>query len=266
MTQYVYAYDSNRCVRCHACESACKMENQVHVGHSKGSGIEPVKVDFKDLKELEKKGPRYRRVRTLGDGPGTYFLSMSCNHCSDPICWKACPLKGKDLFDHKGAIYKEKTVGAVIIQNGKLGTPKICDPEKAKCGGVCKQACPYDAPQWNPVSKVMEKCHLCVLTRLKRPDPDGVKRPACVDVCLGRALQITDDPSKPYNLVRNSKGRYKGKEADTSDGGATKFVEIKQGIPPDEQHADEFTRDLTKAGAASPDITKPNTIVRPKLI
>lgn len=259
MTQYVYSYDSNRCVRCHACEAACKMENQVHVGHGEGAA-----EGGYGMGGPGEKGPRYRRVRTMGDGPGTYFLSMGCNHCADPMCWKTCPLKGKDLYDSKGAIYKEKTVGAVIIQNGKLGTPKICDPVKAKCDRICQKACPYKAPQWNPVTKVMEKCHLCVLTRLKRPDPDGVKRPACVDICMGRALQITDDPSNPYKLVRNGKGRYKGKDADPNDGGSTKFVEVKDGIPPSEQHADEFTKDITKVELADPKYTKPNFIVRPK--
>jgi len=174
MTQYVFTYDSNRCLRCHACEAACKAENQVHVGRGE-KGLFPPGFIAGSAYGDKDKGPRYRRVHTFGDGAGTHFLSMACNHCDDPMCWKACPLKGKDLFDPKGAIYKEKTVGAVIIQDGKHGTPKICDPVKAQCQGACHYACPYNAPQWNPVSGVMEKCHLCVLTRLKRPDSDGVR-------------------------------------------------------------------------------------------
>lgn len=261
MPQYVFTYDANRCLKCHACEAACKMENRIHVGHGTGSNGE--------------KGPRYRKVRIVGKdpeksftmvySPGDSLLSMSCNHCAEPQCWENCPLHGKDLFDPSGAIYKEKTVGAVIFQNGKFGTPKICDPVKAECEGACKIACPYNAPQWNPVTKAMEKCHLCVLTRLKRPDSDGVRRPACVDICGGRALQVTDDRSQPYKLVRRNKGRYKGDNPDPADGGSTRFVEVVDGIPKDEQHPEEFTTDLTLVGEAGPALTTPSFIIRPKV-
>jgi len=83
---------------------------------------------------------------------------------------------------------------------------------------------------------------------------------------MGRALQITDDKTKPYKLVRNAKGRYRGKQADANDDGSTKFVEATAGIPSEEQHSDEYTQDIDKAGAAPPNITKPNFIVRPKIV
>jgi Fe-S-cluster-containing dehydrogenase component len=175
------------------------------------------------------------------------------------MCWHACPLKGKDLYDVSGAIYKERTVGAVVINNGKFGTPAVCNGCRK-----CEAGCPYGAPQWNPVSSKVEKCHLCVLTRLKRPDSDGISRPACVDICGGRALQVTDNAAQPYKLVRKMKGRYKGASPDPADGGLTKFVEVVEGIPQSEQRPGEFTKELTVVGEMAPALTKPNFVVRPR--
>ncbi|MCF0254511.1 MAG: 4Fe-4S dicluster domain-containing protein [Duodenibacillus sp.] len=100
-------------------------------------------------------------------------LSLACNHCADPACVKACPMK---------AISKEPEFGAVVN-----------DPAKCIGCGACKQACPWHVPSFfEPLDKTpvgapehprMTKCDMCV-DRLKA----GLK-PACVASCPGRALE-----------------------------------------------------------------------------
>ena len=48
----------------------------------------------------------------------------------------------------------------------------------------CTWACPYDAPKFNPATKIVEKCNFCV-DRIS----DG-KRPACVEACPVGALDF----------------------------------------------------------------------------
>ena len=50
-------------------------------------------------------------------------------------------------------------------------------------GHLCKDVCPYDAPQFADEEKAkMQKCDLC----LERWDED--KKPICVEACPARAL------------------------------------------------------------------------------
>ena len=101
-------------------------------------------------------------------------LSVSCNHCEEPVCIKACPM---------GYIYKEQEYGIVLVDGGKT------------CIGCkrCKEACPWDSPQYYdnnleryapnaPKRPRMTKCDLCI-DRIR----DGLK-PACVAACIMRAL------------------------------------------------------------------------------
>ena len=101
-------------------------------------------------------------------------LSVSCNHCEDPACIMACPM---------GYIDKEQEYGIVQIDHSK--TCIACQR--------CKQACPWDSPQYydNDLDKYdlkdakrprMTKCDLCI-HRIE----EGLK-PACVAACIMRAL------------------------------------------------------------------------------
>jgi anaerobic dimethyl sulfoxide reductase subunit B (iron-sulfur subunit) len=101
------------------------------------------------------------------------YLSVSCNHCSEPACRDACPV---------GAIFKEETIGAVIVNSS------MC----ISCG-KCREACPWNAPQYyddnfarynpdDPARPRMTKCTLC-FDRVR----EG-RKPTCVAACWNRAL------------------------------------------------------------------------------
>jgi anaerobic dimethyl sulfoxide reductase subunit B (iron-sulfur subunit) len=94
------------------------------------------------------------------------FNSLSCLHCAEPDCLAACPVD---------AIHKRPDNGIVLVsQEACIG--------KQDCG-LCFEACPYDAPQFDesPDAK-MEKCHFCIERWA------AGKKPICVEACPMRAL------------------------------------------------------------------------------
>ncbi len=157
MTQYGFFIDLSRCIGCQACVIACKQWYDIKPG--------PV---------------RWMRVHQWETGafPNTrlHMLPVTCFHCEDPVCARACPQK---------AISKETRYGAVIVDSSK------CTGERK-----CWQACPYGAPQYEgdePGLK-MSKCDMC-LDRLE----EGLK-PICVLSCSMRALEFgaLDELKKRY--------------------------------------------------------------------
>ena len=86
--------------------------------------------------------------------------------CAGPVCMKVGPVD---------AITKRAEDGIVLI-------------EQDKCVGCrrCEWACPYGAPQFNPETKLVEKCTFCV-HRI-----DAGLAPDCVTTCMGDALRFGD--------------------------------------------------------------------------
>jgi Fe-S-cluster-containing dehydrogenase component len=124
--RYGLAIDLERCIGCHTCTIACKLEN----GIEKGSWI---------------------KVQTIGgphpDTPSgrhpelhMHFLPVLCMHCDQPPCVDACPLQ---------AISKRED-GIVLIEEGK------CDGCQA-----CLPACPYQALMYDEEKNTVRKCTLC---------------------------------------------------------------------------------------------------------
>lgn len=138
--------DTTKCINCRTCEIACKDAN----GGRTGVGL--------------------RRVRVFegGEFPGVfaYNISMSCNHCEDPACMRACPT---------GA-YTKRDDGTVVH-----------DP--ARCIGCryCTWACPYGAPQYDPGIGRVVKCDMC-MGRIAEGEP-----PACVASCPMRVIEVGTD-------------------------------------------------------------------------
>ena len=69
--EYSFSFDINKCVACHACETACKVHNNIEAGGT------------------------WRHIKTLWHGNypeiSSINISISCMHCIDPECMKICP-------------------------------------------------------------------------------------------------------------------------------------------------------------------------------
>ncbi len=146
--QLGFYFDQSRCSGCFACVVACKDWHDIPAGS----------VFWRRLITTEE--GRFPRVSVA-------FFSVSCYHCARPLCLEACPV---------GAIRKREEDGIVVVDRDScLGL--------GKCGGSCREACPYGAPQFGEeADHRMQKCDLC-----QERWAEG-KKPICVQACPMRAL------------------------------------------------------------------------------
>ena len=153
MTQYAFYFNGNRCTGCKACQLAC--------------------ADYNDLSS----DYWYRRVYEFGGGTWTqdaqgawttdaftYYVSLGCQHCTNPACTKVCPT---------GAMHKDADTGLVSV-----------DTTRCVGCGYCHMACPYNVPRVNREAGHSVKCDGC-----KDRVAEG-KNPICVDACPLRALNF----------------------------------------------------------------------------
>lgn len=118
--------------------------------------------------------------QVLSDNPKGYpdlpvhNLSIACNHCEAPACLAACPA---------AAYYIDKVTGAVLLS-------------EERCIGCnyCYWSCPFDAPQLNKRSGVIEKCHFCIERQKNNLEP------SCTSACPTGALsfdyfELSDQPA-----------------------------------------------------------------------
>ena len=107
-TQYGFYFDSERCIKCKACEVACKQWKGIKAGSIKLRRVEEVTLGtFPDVK---------RR-----------FFSISCRHCAKAPCIEACPTQA----------IVQRPDGIVIVEEGKCIGCKIC-----------LDTCPFGVPQF----------------------------------------------------------------------------------------------------------------------
>ena len=154
--QLGFFIDASRCTGCRTCQVACKDKNNLEVGRN-----------FRHVLDYE--GGHWRQDRLTGawhTDTFAYYLSISCNECSDPACVKVCPTK---------AHAKRASDGLVLI-----------DPAKCIGCGMCAKACPYGAPQLDPQTHKMTKCNACADRLEKGLDP------TCVASCPQRAIEFGD--------------------------------------------------------------------------
>ncbi len=176
--QYGMAVDTKRCIGCHTCSMACKVENNLpnDVWWNR-----TVTVGGEDMDSPEGEYPNLKKS----------YLTMACQHCAEPACVAVCPVQ---------ATYKDADTGVV-------------HQDYEKCIGckTCLSACPYTGVrvfnEEDPVyyldfavgnenvppqqGQTMSKCILCTHRLV-----DG-GTPACVEVCPARARFFGDlnDPN-----------------------------------------------------------------------
>ncbi len=131
------------------------------------------------------------RVKTIESGkypnPFVAHLCATCYHCASPACIPACPVN---------AISKRPEDGIVVVdREACLGN--------AECAMLCRDACPYQAPQFGAEKAAkMQKCGFC-LERWA----EG-KKPICVAGCPMRALDAgpLEEMKVKYGKVNQAEG------------------------------------------------------------
>ena len=188
MTKLAIGINLDRCIGCHTCANACKMQNNVP------------------------DGMLWNRVLTEGcerfdSAEGTYpnlsrtYVPLACQHCENPACLKVCPT---------GATYKDEQGRVEIDYDRCIGCR------------MCMAACPFNARVFNwedpqrdgdfnwgdarvPVRTrgVMEKCTLC------KERTDAGEEPMCVVCCPthARVFGDLDDPNSELAQLRATKGK-----------------------------------------------------------
>lgn len=182
MTHFAYAVKLNRCIGCHTCSLACKMQNNIPDGML-WNRVLTENCDVVD--GAEGTYPNLKRT----------YLPLACQHCQNAPCQKVCPT---------GATYTDAT-GRVEINY-------------SKCIGcrMCAAACPYNARvfNWSEGSRitgfeygdasvkarpkgVMEKCTMCT------PRVTKGLEPMCVAACPTRARVFgdLDDPESEISQL-----------------------------------------------------------------
>ncbi|WP_434361012.1 dimethylsulfoxide reductase subunit B [Parasalinivibrio latis] len=151
MKQYGFYIDSSKCTGCKTCQLSCKDNKDLDVG-----------VNFRRVYEYAG-GNWVKDGDTWRQDVYSYYVSMACNHCSEPACTKVCP---------SGAMHKREDGFVVVDTDTCIG----CQ--------YCSMACPYGAPQFNADKGHMTKCDGCY-----ERVAEG-KQPICVESCPLRALEF----------------------------------------------------------------------------
>ena len=130
-TQYGFWIEPSRCIKCWACQVACKAWKGTKAGT----------INMRRVIDVwNGTFPNVRRT----------FISMSCMHCEKPACASACPAD---------AIKKRAEDGIVLVDHSRC----------IGCHS-CLIACPFGAPQFD-ASGVMSKCDYCVDRPAVGPQP-----------------------------------------------------------------------------------------------
>jgi formate dehydrogenase iron-sulfur subunit len=165
MARMKFLLDSERCIECNACVTACKNENEVPWGINR------------------------RRVVTIKDGEiGERSISMACMHCTDAPCASVCPV---DCFT--------KTEDGVVLHSKDLCIG--C----GYCFYACPFGAPQFPHTTNFGTRgKMDKCTFCagspdtntnspaVFAKYGRNRLVEGKLPLCAEMCSTKALLAGD--------------------------------------------------------------------------
>lgn len=138
VARWKLALDVERCIGCHACSVACKVENAVPLGNFR------TKVYYWD----EGKYPKVRR----------WFLPTLCMQCEDAPCLKACPSKAiargadgivridPDTCDSRGDCEKACPYGAIYCDPSDVADKCDFCSHRLDAGmePACVETCPAE--------------------------------------------------------------------------------------------------------------------------
>lgn len=146
--QYRFGFSMDACIGCHSCEVACAEQNGLPDGTS-----------WRRVGEIEASSP----AGTAFPNAQRFHLSMSCNHCLEPLCLEGCPT---------GAY--EKLANGVVAHHAE------------DCIGCqyCTWGCPYNVPVFQPDRRIVTKCDMC------QPRLEAGLAPACVGACPTQAITV----------------------------------------------------------------------------
>lgn len=198
--------DLSKCMRCHGCVNACRVEHFLPLGIT---------------------WPRLIAWEENADELTTF--PVRCNHCKEPPCVRVC-VTGASQQRPDGIVWidQNKCVGcrycviACPYQNRTyLSKDKDCGYfpgyEKTEFEKAGKRLYPHTVG-------TTEKCNFCMeridagLAKGLKPGVDREATPACVNTCPARALTFgdLDDPnSEVRRLIRDYKGFQLHPEYDT---------------------------------------------------
>ncbi|UWG47334.1 Fe-S-cluster-containing dehydrogenase component [Halanaeroarchaeum sp. HSR-CO] len=177
---WVFYFDPNRCIGCHACTVSCKQY------HDRESGAD----DWRTVTHHEK-----GTFPDVSEVP----ISMSCMHCHDAPCEKVCPTN---------AIEKRESDGIVTI-----------DREKCIGCKYCGWACPFGAPTYGDEG-LMSKCNMCIgqgpgsgadADPAPKHEQDGIGavQPNCVSDCVGDAIKAGPQSEVIQEASQAAANRFK---------------------------------------------------------
>lgn len=193
MARYGMVIDTQKCIGCHVCAMACKVENNV----PNDTWWNRILCDNGGEVDWDMVGGSYPDQLQYG------YFPMACQHCENPACVKVCPV---------GATYKDPETGVVR-------------QDYDKCIGcrMCMAACPYNArvfnwsepvrdPDFNYGDKdvpvrpkgVAEKCTMC------KERTDRGEEPMCVMCCPteARVFGDLDDPESAISKFLGEKSTF----------------------------------------------------------
>jgi Fe-S-cluster-containing dehydrogenase component len=207
-------FDSTRCVGCRACQTACKVANQLPPDRVTANGGEYDAPD--DLNSSTK-----NIIKACDAGGRQAFVKQQCMHCVDPSCVSACML---------GAMHKAGE-GKRRFEGEKKGSG-IVAWDKYTCTGCryCQLACAFNVPkfEWFEAFPRIVKCELC----RHRADPAkagplAVANPACCEVCPRDAVVYgwrKDLLEEAKRRIASEPARYLARVYGEVEGGGTQVL------------------------------------------
>lgn len=125
-TRKILFVDIDRCIKCHACEIACRIWNGIEV------------PSYRTVIEIEEGAyPLVRRTN----------VSMGCMHCEEPYCLAACPANAiSKREDGAVLVDRDKCIGCrLCLWACPFGAPKFGPDLKMQKCTLCS-----DRPDWMP--------------------------------------------------------------------------------------------------------------------